>query len=92
MSHAEDEVISTGWHWTYGWLRRPELDVAYDGYAYEDGDGDIMIFKDRRYKRGVYLECRLDLHSMERYVCVSSIPRVCNFRQKRKESRKLKKS
>lgn len=92
MSRAADEVVSTGWHWTYGWLRMPGLDEAYGGYAYEDGDGDIMIFKERRYKKAVYLECRIDMDTGQKYICVSHIPRVCNFSRKLKESRKMKKS
>jgi hypothetical protein len=33
---------STGPHWTYGWLRRPELDTAVDGYCYEAPDGELV--------------------------------------------------
>lgn len=87
-----DLLISTGWHWTYGWLRRPTLDRTYNGYVYEDGDGDIMIFKDALHKKAVYLECREDISTGERYLCVSHIPRVCNWRQRRQESRRLKRS
>lgn len=31
-----------GWHWEYGWLRRPELDASDPvRYAYERPDGAI---------------------------------------------------
>ena len=33
---------STGPHWSYGWLRRPELDAETEGYCYEAPDGDLI--------------------------------------------------
>ena len=33
---------STGPHWTYGWLRRTELDCSVKGYCYEAPDGDLI--------------------------------------------------
>lgn len=33
---------STGPHWTYGWLRRTELDSAVEGFCYEAPDGDLI--------------------------------------------------
>ncbi len=33
---------STGPHWTYGWLRRTELDSATEGFCYEAPDGDLV--------------------------------------------------
>jgi hypothetical protein len=33
---------STGPHWSYGWLRRTELDSVLDGYCYEAPDGDLI--------------------------------------------------
>ena len=32
---------SCGPHWTYGWLRRPELDSHDEGYCYEAPDGTL---------------------------------------------------
>ena len=34
---------SCGPHWTYGWLRRPELDTHDEGYCYEAPDG-LLIY------------------------------------------------
>jgi hypothetical protein len=34
---------SCGPHWTYGWLRRPELDSHDDGYCYEAPDGTLVF-------------------------------------------------
>jgi hypothetical protein len=90
MEVNEDPLISRGWHWTYGWLRMPTLDNAYNGYVYEDGDGSIMVFHQARFKKAVYLECRKDLLTGERYICVSHVPRVCNWKQKRKKWREPK--
>ena len=33
---------STGPHWSYGWLRRTELDSAVEGFCYETPDGDLV--------------------------------------------------
>lgn len=93
MPHIEhDRIISTGWHWTYGWLRRPSLDKAYNGFTYEDGDGNIMIFKNPVHRKAVYLECREDMSTGEKYICVSHVPRVCRWKKKRKESRRMDES
>ena len=34
---------SCGPHWTYGWLRRPEMDSHDEGYCYEAPDG-LLIY------------------------------------------------
>lgn len=80
MEKIEDEAISSGWHWTYGWTRRSEMDVGYSGYVYEDGDGNLMVFKDKIYKDGVYLQCCKDKESGEPYLRVMERPKVCNWR------------
>lgn len=43
-----DRLISIGWHWNYGFLRRKELDNSegYRGFCYEYPDGD-MIYTER---------------------------------------------
>jgi hypothetical protein len=37
---------SCGPHWTYGWLRRPEMDSHDEGYCYEAPDGDLIYSTD----------------------------------------------
>ncbi len=69
MSMAEDKTISKGWHWEYGWLRRPELDEADTGYAYEEPDGDIVYVNLPQAKKKTMLECR-ETESGERYLCL----------------------
>ena len=68
MSMAEDKTISKGWHWEYGWLRRPELD-EFVGYAYEEPDGDIVYISDPKAKKSVKLKCCED-KTGERYLCL----------------------
>ena len=65
-----DELISTGWHWSYGWLRRPDLDEDH-GYCYEEPDGDLVFTARRGHSVACYLECREDRESGERYLCFS---------------------
>jgi hypothetical protein len=81
----EDKLICSGWHFTFGWLRRPEMDL--DGhYAYEDGDGDLYYSLDPRHKHVMYLDCLEDADTGEKYLCVSKIPKIMNakLRQKKK--------
>lgn len=70
--NIEDRPISNGWHWTYGWLRRREEDRPY-GYCYEDGDGDLIYTNNPRHRDKVYLECRQDAKTGEKYVCFASV-------------------
>lgn len=63
-----DKRISVGWHWTYGWLRRPECDEPF-GYAYEEPDGDMVFISDVSAKKSVLLQCCEDQFG-ERYICL----------------------
>lgn len=71
QNKTSDKVISRGWHYTYGWLRRREEDQAY-GFCYEDGDGDLVYTANPRHRDKVYLECREDAKTGERYLCFST--------------------
>ena len=75
MSHQNDRYVKSGWHWTFGWLRRPELDDLI-GFCYEDGDGDLYFTDNPHHKWGVYLDCWEDSASHEKYLCFSKIPRI----------------
>ena len=68
MSMA-DKIISKGWHWEYGWLRRPELDEPGLGFAYEEPDGDIVYVNLKKAKKKAALQCR-ETESGERYLCL----------------------
>lgn len=82
MSELKDDVISKGWHWTYGWLRRPEMDVSHGGYVYEDGSGTLMSFQDSKYRRAAYLECCRDRVTGELYLKTGTPPAPCGPRRK----------
>lgn len=71
-----DEAIAHGWHHTFGWLRRTELDTAFDGFVYEDGDGDLIISQDPRHALEAYLDCWEDAATGEKYLTFSKLPRT----------------
>jgi hypothetical protein len=72
-----DKIVCSGWHWSFGWLRRPELDQ--DGmFAYEDGDGDLVFSKEAHHQHGLYLACLQDSKTNEKYLTISQAPRVRN--------------
>jgi len=65
-----DRFVSSGWHYTYGWLRRPELDTN-GWHCYEDGDGDLYLTDYPGSEKLLLLECRADIKTKERYLCFS---------------------
>ena len=69
-----DEIIKHGWHWTFGWLRRPELDQQ-GYYCYEEPDGDLVLSPRPAHAMAMYLDCRRDPCTGELYTCMASIPR-----------------
>jgi len=72
---VSDKILCSGWHWSFGWLRRPEIDE--DGmFAYEDGDGDLIYSENPCHKHGAYLACLQDEQTKERYLTFSFVPKV----------------
>jgi len=69
----KDELIGSGWHHTYGWLRRPEMDCEY-GYCYEEPDGDLVFTDDARHVRYAFLNCWRDKSTGECYLAFSKVP------------------
>ena len=69
----EDEILSTGWHWSYGWLRRPEEDRPF-GFCYEDGDGDLIYSIAPPHRKQLYLACCRDRVSGEKYLRLHTAP------------------
>jgi hypothetical protein len=67
----EDRLISSGWHWSYGILRRIELDAPY-GYCYEMPDGDQVFCKGHGRKHAAYFQCREDADTGEHYLCLAT--------------------
>ena len=69
-----DKLMRHGWHWSFGWLRRPELDQ--DGlYCYEQPDGDLILSGRPAHKIAIYLDCRMDEETGDEYACFAPIPR-----------------
>jgi len=70
MTHR---LIKSGWHYTFGWLRRPELDDA-NGYCYEQPDGDLIFTDNILHSVRLYLDCLEDCVTGERYVAFTRLP------------------
>lgn len=69
-----DEIIKHGWHWSFGWLRRPELDQG-GMYCYEEPDGDLVLSSHPAHKKAVYLDRRRDSQTGKAFNCFSRIPK-----------------
>lgn len=69
----QDKYIKSGWHWSFGWLRRPDLDAPY-GYCYEDGDGDLIYSGRADHRLVCYLDCYEDAASGEKYITMNPDP------------------
>ena len=73
MNEFGDKYVKSGWHWTFGWLRRPDMDEAY-GFCYEDGDGDLIYSQRKDHKLICYLDCFEDSNSGEKYLAMNAEP------------------
>jgi len=70
---SRDKLISTGWHWEFGWLRRPELDDA-NGYCYEEPDGNLVFTPLLRHRKALRMNCWFDTDLNEHYLSISHAP------------------
>ena len=52
---VKDQKVGGGWHWSFGWLRRPEKDCNY-GYCYEEPEGDLIFSNRKDHKHIAYLD------------------------------------
>ena len=59
---------SCGPHWTYGWLRRPEMDSHDKGYCYEEPHGALVFSSQEDHKQVMFL---FEVHEDdgESYLC-----------------------
>lgn len=73
---SDDPLRASGWHHTFGWLRRPDLDVANGGYCYETPEGEIVVSSMRVHRQAMYLNCYHDRDRNELYVTPSVAPRL----------------
>ena len=69
-----DTLLVSGWHWSFGWLRRPSLD-NHDGYCYETPDGDLIWSGRETHQHAAFLEAWHDAKTDEDYLTFSWIPR-----------------
>lgn len=69
---TKDRIVGGGWHWSFGWLRRPELDCKY-GYCYEEPDGDLIYTSRKDHQHIAYLDKWVDGETGENF---------CAFNQK----------
>ena len=76
-----DTLVKHGWHWSFGWLRRPELDQD-NMYCYEEPDGDLVFSKRLEHKNQLYLDCRHDEEIGENYTCLAKLPRRTSYRRR----------
>lgn len=72
----KDKLISIGWHWNYGFLRRPELDNrdGYIGYCYEYPDGDMIYSQRGDHATICFINEWLDGDTGERYLTLDPRP------------------
>jgi len=76
-----DRLLKHGWHWTFGWLRRPEMDQ--DGmYCYEEPNGDLIFSKRAEHRVQLYLDCRYDEEVQEPYTCLARLPRRTSYKRR----------
>jgi hypothetical protein len=69
-----DPIVKHGWHWSFGWIRRPECDQ--DGMScYEEPGGDLVLSARLSHKIAIYLDCRKDPETGELYTTISPIPK-----------------
>ena len=61
------KIVRCGFHHTFGWLRRPELDNR-DGYCYEAPDGDLIYSAMFHHDKGMVLYEMIDAETGEHYL------------------------
>jgi hypothetical protein len=76
-----DKLVKHGWHWSFGWLRRPEMDQN-NMYCYEEPDGDLVFVRKREHRVQLYLDCRHDEEVSENYTCIAPVPRRTAYKRR----------
>jgi hypothetical protein len=69
----QDMYVKSGWHWSFGWMRRKEMDNE-SGYCYEDGDGDLIFTSRPDHHLVCYLDVYEDAETGEKYLCLNPDP------------------
>jgi len=72
VSYSNDKFISQGWHYTYGYLRRKEMDNHY-GYCYEEPGGDLIYSNNPAHHNMAIFNCYQDKKTGEKYVSFAKV-------------------
>lgn len=80
-----DKKIKSGWHWTFGWMRRPDYDTS-NQFAYEGPDGEIIMSSMFVHRKNMYMAQYEDAETGELYVTDDPAPRVYCGKLRRKSS------
>lgn len=70
---VKDKIVSGGWHWSFGWLRRPEKDCAY-GFCYEEPEGDLIFSNRKDHQHIAFLDKWIDGETGEYYCAFNPEP------------------
>jgi hypothetical protein len=60
-------IVRCGWHHTFGWLRRREMDNR-DGYCYEAPDGDLIYTSTFNHEKAMVLYEMVDPETGDHYL------------------------
>jgi hypothetical protein len=60
-------VVRCGYHYSFGWLRRPESD-GDEGYCYEAPDGDLIYSGVNDHREEMYLYEIIDRQTGDHYL------------------------
>lgn len=71
-----DRLLSIGWHWNYGFLRRPEMDNrdGFRGFCYEHPDGDMIYSERGDHEKICFFNEWLDGETHEKYLTLDPRP------------------
>jgi len=84
MAQFKMKVVSTGYHDTYGWLRRPEKDKTF-AFAYEHPNGQLIYSSNPQHQKRARLWHLEDINSGEEYLTMDE--EAIRPKEKRPEGR-----
>jgi hypothetical protein len=67
MAKYKMKVVSTGYHHTYGWLRRPDKDKGF-GFAYEHPNGQMVFSSNPQHRKRARMWHLRDIDTGEEYL------------------------
>lgn len=71
-----DRLLSIGWHWNYGFLRRSDMDNrdGFCGFCYEHPDGDMIYTERGDHESICFFNEWLDAETNEKYLTLDPRP------------------